>query len=110
LGRKDKIYVTADGEFGVKNGTPAIDPVVPVDPENSMILYMMDVPPYTDIIENVRAEKINNRRYTMRDIGQLENRIANVEYYVSLNNLEQETEGKQIVDSETGLIHDRLFR
>jgi hypothetical protein len=103
LGRKDKIYVTADGEFGVKNGTPAIDPVVPVDPENSMILYMMDVPPYTDIIENVRAEKINNRRYTMRDIGQLENRIANVEYYVSLNNLEQETEGKQIVDSETGL-------
>lgn len=103
LGRKDKIYVTAEGEFGVKQGTPAINPKEPDDPDNSMILYTMDVPPYTEIIENVQAEKINNRRYTMRDIGQLENRIANVEYYVSLNNLEQETEGKQIVDPETGL-------
>ena len=34
---------------------------------------------------------LENKRYTMRDIGKLEDRLANVEYYTSLSLLENKT-------------------
>jgi uncharacterized protein YfkK (UPF0435 family) len=103
LSRIDKVYVNKDGVFGVQKGVPSLNPREPETPANSMLLYRLEVPAYTGDIESIRAEKINNRRYTMKDIGTLENRIANLEYYVSLNLLEQETEAKQILDPTTGL-------
>ena len=36
-------------------------------------------------------EQVDNRRYTMRDIGKLERRIENVEYYTQLSLLETQT-------------------
>jgi len=102
LKRIDKVYVNARGEFGIKKGLPALDPSEPDDPAESMTLYTLYVPPYTFDISDVQAEKINNRRYTMRDIGNIENRLTNVEYYVSLNLLEQEAEATQVTDPVTG--------
>lgn len=103
LPRIDKLYVSADGEFGVVQGVPSLNPKKPDDPDDAMVLYILEVPPYTFSVEDVQADKINNRRYTMRDIGDLEQRISNVEYYVSLNNLEQEADAQQIIDPDTGL-------
>ena len=40
--------------------------------------YMLD-------IDDAKTTKEDNRRYTMRDIGKLEQRIENVEYYTALN-------------------------
>lgn len=102
LKRIDKVYVNSRGEFGIKKGLPALDPSVPEDPAESMVLYTLYVPPYTFDIEDVQAEKINNRRYTMRDIGNIENRLSNVEYYVTLNLLEQEADSTQVTDPVTG--------
>ena len=42
----------------------------------------------------------DNRRYTMRDIGKLERRIENVEYYTQLSLLETAAENLQIQDAE----------
>ena len=39
-------------------------------------------------ISKVSLKRINQQRYTMRDIGRLEKRITNLEYYVALNALE----------------------
>lgn len=103
LSRIDKVYINSDGNFGVVKGIPALTPKTPEDPSNSMILYILNIPAYTFDISSINAERINNRRYTMRDIGKLEQRISNVEYYVSLNLLEQEAESMQIIDNVTGL-------
>ncbi len=103
LNRIDKIWVNADGEFGVQKGISALNPEEPVSPENAMVLYTCGVPAYTATPKVIISKMIENKRYTMRDIGKLENRIKNIEYYVSLNNLEQSAQSQQITDSVTGL-------
>ena len=42
---------------------------------------------------------IRDRRYTMRDIGKLETRLGQVEYYTSLNMLETDTFNTEILDA-----------
>ena len=42
---------------------------------------------YTLSTEDIKITKVDNRRYTMRDI-KLESRIENVEYYTQLSLLE----------------------
>lgn len=103
LPRYDKVYVNSNGEFAVVQGVSSLDPKLPNDPANSMTLYTLDVPAYTFDLGNIKAKKIKNRRYTMHDIGLLENRLSNVEYYASLNLLELEAEAKQTIDPDTGL-------
>lgn len=103
LPRVDKIYVDSKGTFGVIQGVPAINPAEPNDPDNTMILYKLIVPAYTKSISDIQSVFINNRRYTMRDIGKLEDRIANIEYYTSLSLLENEANSMQITDPTTGL-------
>jgi hypothetical protein len=44
--------------------------------------------------------KQDNKRYTMRDIGRLEKRIENVEYYTQLSLLETQAQSLQIQDAE----------
>jgi hypothetical protein len=103
LPRIDKVYVTSKGTFGVAKGVPSIAPVEPTTPDNAMVLYKLDVPAYTALASSIQVQYINNRRYTMRDIGKLENRISNLEYYTTLSMLETETEAMQIIDPLTGL-------
>lgn len=103
LPRIDKLWVNGKGEFGVTEGVPAIAPAVPTDPDDAMVLYTLDIPAYTRSPSDVGTTFHENRRYTMRDIGKLENRIKNLEYYVSLSALEEQTASLQIVDDQTGL-------
>lgn len=103
LPRVDKVYVDSKGVFGVIQGVPSINPAEPNDPDNTMILYKLIVPAYTKSIDDIQTVFINNRRYTMRDIGKLEDRIANIEYYTTLSLLENEANSMQITDPSTGL-------
>lgn len=108
LGRIDKVVVNNVGDFNVINGTPSSDPVEPETPDSSMLLYTIDVPPYTSDVRDIEASYVDNRRYTMRDIGEIENRVKNLEYYTSLSLLEREATGKQIFDTTTGTPYDRF--
>lgn len=103
LPRIDKVFVNSKGVFGTVKGVASVDPKEPKTPDNSMLLYRVYIPAYTSNIKDIGIEFINNRRYTMRDIGGLENRIANLEYYTTLSLLETETSGMQITDQLTGL-------
>lgn len=98
LPRKDKIVLTRDRNFKVIKGVSDINPVLPADDEDSMTLYTMEVPAYTFNPNDVQARYIDNKRFTMKDIGTLEKRIENLEYYVSLNLLEKEADGLTITD------------
>jgi hypothetical protein len=103
LPRIDKVFVTSKGEFNVIKGVSSLTPNEPRTPDNAMVLYNLEVPAYTASVKDINIIFVNNRRYTMRDIGKLEDRIANIEYYVTLNQLESETNALQIVDPLTGL-------
>ena len=60
-----------------------------------MNLYVLAEPPYVANTSDVVVSYFNNRRYTMKDIGGLETRISNLEYYTSLSLLEQDAINKQ---------------
>lgn len=93
LGRIDKLSLSKSGEFILTKGDPSAEPVVPISPNNSMDMYKFFIEPYTFTggSSSVRIEKVENKRYTMRDIGRLEKRISNLEYYSTLSLLEQNT-------------------
>ncbi len=91
LPRVDKVVLTKERQLQVLQGEPALRPVAPADASDGMTLYIVTYPPYTADVNAVQVQPIDHRRYTMRDIGRLEKRIDNLEYYVSLSMLEQVT-------------------
>jgi hypothetical protein len=99
LPRYDKIVVSNIGDFDVVKGTASLDPVIPPTPGDSMALYELFVPAYTFDASEITTKHIDNRRYTMRDIGTIEKRVKNLEYYTSLSLLEQEATEKKIFTS-----------
>ncbi len=99
LQRVDKIFIDKDGDFKVLKGASSLTPEIPSVLDNAMHLYTLFIPSYTLDTADVGIEAIDNRRFTMRDIGRLEKRIENVEYYTQLSLLETSAQSLQIQDS-----------
>ena len=100
LNRIDKIFLDKEGSFKVVKGTSDLVPQDPENLENAMHLYTLFIPSFTLTPEEVDITSIDNRRFTMRDIGKLEKRIENVEYYTQLSLLEQAAQSLQIQDAQ----------
>jgi hypothetical protein len=121
LPRKDLIYITPDNIVKVKEGLSSLSPQTPLYPENSMAVAVLNVPPYpslssdqTDNMMNINklsknlvrdtSSSINctivtNRRYSMKDIGKLDQRITNLEYYTALSLLEKKASDLKVTDA-----------
>ena len=102
LGRIDRIYLTKDGKFQVKYGTPAELPEKPVSVDDSLEIAVVTLPPYLYSVSQASIQFLEYKRYRMSDIKNLENRIKNLEYYTSLSLLETNTSNLFVPDS-TGL-------
>jgi len=100
LSRIDAIYLDKYGYFKQARGAAAIDPQRPEKMDDAMLLYYLKLPAYTFNTADVVIKPIDNRRYTMRDIGKLENRIENLEYYTQLSLLEQTALNTQVQDAD----------
>lgn len=101
LPRIDMLCVTEFGEFRPVKGIPSLNPVPPSPAEKSMPIYSIYMDAYTfDVKKNIKPSYIDNRRYTMKDIGKLDKRISNLEYYVTFNLLEKSTSELSIVDAD----------
>lgn len=100
LHRTDKLYLNKFGAFKTTKGTSDISPLPPEDPQDGMVLYVLDLQAYTATPDECFKKRIDNRRYTMRDIGRLENRITNLEYYTLLSLAEKETKDFEIKDAQ----------
>lgn len=98
LGRRDLIVLTSSRQITTVTGQASINPQDPAVPSKSMVLYSIGIPPYTKTPNDITARYVDNKRYTMRDIGKIEKRVENLEYYVSLNQLETSTVSKSITD------------
>jgi hypothetical protein len=95
LPRIDKVILNKNRSFELLTGDPSLNPVQPKDKDGSMTLYILNHAPYLPTTEEIQVQYIDHRRYTMRDIGAIEKRVENLEYYTSLTLLEQDTLNKQ---------------
>jgi len=100
LPRMDRVILTADGRFRVVKGQSSEDPQTPTIVEESMTLATIQLPPYLYDIDDAQVTLIDNKRYTMRDIGEIESRVSNLEEVTSLSILENETKSLQIQDAD----------
>jgi hypothetical protein len=98
LPRKSVVYIDTGGEFKIIDGVPAEDPVEPAQLDNAMKLAVLDIPAYTFTPDDIIIKREQTQRFTMSDIGKLQNRIENLEYYTSLNLLERDAESLEIPD------------
>ena len=114
LPRIDRLVITRDKQFKVIKGVPAIEPKSPDQVVDAMELYKFYIPAYTYNSKDVVSKFIENKRFTMRDIGKLEKRIEEIEYYSTLSLLERQTEALFIKDSngndrfKNGIIVDQF--
>jgi hypothetical protein len=99
LGRIDRIYLTKDGKFQVKYGTPSEKPEIPVSVDDALEVATVTLPPYLYLTSQTSIKFLEHKRYRMIDIKKLENRIKNLEYYTSLSLLETNTANLFIGDS-----------
>ena len=99
LNRIDLLFLNYKGEFKIARGVPEIFPKPPKIPDTAMLLYKLVTKAYTYTPEDVKPEYEDNKRYTMRDIGDIDRRLQNVEYYTSLSLLERATASMEILDS-----------
>lgn len=97
--RRDIAVVYKEREFEYIKGTPG-NSQYPDVPENALCLSRFIVAPYTRSASDVSYNNVDNKRYTMRDIGKLETRIENLEYYTSLTLKEIETAEYKITDAD----------
>lgn len=89
LPRNDRLMLTHNGEFKLISGIPSNQPKLPTEVDNAITMYNINVAPYTFGERNITVTKVNHRRYTMRDISKLDDRLSNVEEVVLLNALER---------------------
>ena len=100
LGRIDRIFLSKDGKFQVKYGIPSDKPEMPVGVDESIEICQAKIPPYLYDVRNVSFNFLQYKRYTMRDIKRLEDRIRSLEYYTTLSLLETDTNNMFISDDE----------
>ena len=94
LPRIDRVVLTKNREFLVLQGTPSVNPVVPIESEDSMTLYILSYPPYMSFATSAAIQSFTHKRYTMKDIARLDKRIQNLELYTSLTFAELATVNK----------------
>ena len=100
LPRIDKIYLDISGKFIVDKGISSKSPKPPTKNAELLELGTLTLPPYLYSPKDAQLLLTENRRYTMRDIGAIEDRVENLEELTSLSLLELNTQTLQIRDSE----------
>ena len=98
--RNDILTITADGDLDYIEGVQVLDnPITPQTPNDAMKLKEFQLQPYTDDQNDLTQKFIQNRRFTMRDISDIVERIDNLEEITTLNLLEAQTAAIEVLDS-----------
>ena len=100
LPRIDLVSINRLGEVEVVKGEPADIPQAPVLADDAMEIAQISLPAYLyDPSKDPRILLRDNRRFTMRDIGKLEDRIENLEEVTSLSMLEMNAKTLAVTDA-----------
>ena len=101
LPRIDRVYLDKFSGIIVTKGISSINPNPPENGSDDLMqIAEVSLPAYLYDVDDVEVTLIDNRRYTMRDIGVLEDRVENLERVTSLTLLEINTEALRIEDAD----------
>jgi CBS domain-containing protein len=100
LGRIDKIFLDGSGNFHIVKGIPSENPQLPANLDGNLDVATITLPPYLFSLDSIQIKRAEHKRYTMKDISNLDTRITNLEYYTALSLLEKETEALTIQDAK----------
>ena len=99
LPRKDKLFLTKNGEFAYTIGVSADDPKPPRSINDAIEVATISLPAFAKDVSKIKIVRTKHKRFRMSDIGRLEKRLEQVEYYTALSLLEQDTSNLQITDA-----------
>lgn len=91
LKRVDALQLNKDGVFSIKKGIPSDEPYAPQADMDNLKIYDVHMNAYVYSLKDVDVKFIDSRRFTMKDISKMRDRLASLEYYVTLNLLQQKT-------------------
>ena len=99
LGKKSAIVIDDRGTISVVEGASSDVPRRPDIPADVMKLADLSIPPFTFRPNNVSIRSTKNQRFTMKDIGKMNNRLSNIEKTTSLNLLEKNALTFEVLDA-----------
>lgn len=105
------IAINSDAGFDIAKGNSVIsNPPKPVTATNAMALYHLTIPPAVRYPEKeIGIETIDNKRYTMKDIGEIEDRVNRLEESVALSLLESQALHDDLAGrSKSGFLTDEF--
>lgn len=108
--RRDALVLTSKGEFKVVEGEASLQPRTPyAESDTQMVIANIYVPAYPSLTQ-AEAQRVKlepytmkvsptvNKRFTMKDISAIEQRVSSLEYYTTLTRLEQKATQLNIPD------------
>jgi hypothetical protein len=113
VARKDIVHVSKNKLFSITQGQPASLPITPQIPEDELAIAELTIAPFPSISSYYgkligrqdiasSSRRLASVRQTMRDLGVMKSRIANLEYYTSLSLLEKNA-ADMLIQDEDGL-------
>jgi hypothetical protein len=103
-GRISKVYINSSGVFGINDGVPAQSgnqkAESPPTKPDTLEIAELTIPPYPSLPSTVKIRLLKNRRFTMRDVAKLSERVERLEYYTALSFLEKQATDKTELDND----------
>jgi len=99
LPKISSIGINELGNYFLVDGKSELNPREPSFPADLIKLFVLQQKPYVFNLNNdIEVKKVENKRFTMKDIGKIENRVKTLEFYTTLNLLERDAQQTQIQD------------
>ena len=99
LAKMAVLTLSHKGQFKITVGASAEDPRPPRQPDRTMLLANIYIPPFTFKPTDVQLRRVRTQRFTMRDIGKLKDRLETVESQTALSLLERSAESFEVTDA-----------
>jgi len=103
-GRVSKVYISSSGVFGINDGVPAQAgnqraETPPTKPDTLEIAELI-IPAYPSMPSEVKIKLLKNKRFTMRDVAKMNERLERLEYFTALSFLEKQATDTTELDAD----------
>jgi hypothetical protein len=103
-GRIAKVYINNAGVFGINDGVPAQAgnqrAESPPTKPDTLEIAELNIPAYPSLPSDVKIRLLKNKRFTMRDVARINERLERLEYFTALSFLEKQATDTTELDND----------
>ena len=103
-GRVSKVYINNRGVFGINDGVPAQAgnqrAETPPTKPDTLEIAELTIPAYPSLPSEVKIKLLKNKRFTMRDVAKINERLERLEYFTALSFLEKQATDTTELDAD----------